>query len=160
MDTRVIERTDLTFRQATTVTTIGMILPAVPMALAGNQITTILNYHTFLGVLGLAFGLGLALLIERQAWDRLTVLFVVIVWPWVVFFTGLFTVLVLNEGEQIPGGPVADIYWQLVGSQYIWGGASPPPMIYGATFMCAGIGTVLLSVLVHRCSSGLFDTIR
>jgi hypothetical protein len=91
--------------------------------------------------------------VELWALDRLTFLFVAVVWPWVVFFAGLFVVLTLNEGSQIPRGPAANVFRALRGDRYVWDlPAQGGWYHYGLTFVLAGIGTVALSVALDRRS--------
>lgn len=151
-----MERGDRTFRQAAIVFISGMILPGIAVALAGDLIVTAVSYHAFLGLLALGFGLVATAGIELLELDRLTFLFASFVWPWIVFLATLFVVLLLNSGEQIPEGPVADVVHTLWGNSRIWG-ASPSgsAVAYPAAFMLAGIAAIVLPHLYRRLSREL-----
>lgn len=131
-----------------------MILPGIAVALAGNLIVNTVSYHAFLGVLALGFGLITIAGFELMEFDRLTFLFGAFVWPWIVFFATLFLVLLLNNGEQIPEGPVVDVVHTLWGNGQSWGTTpSRSPLVYPAAFMITGIVAVGLQRFYRRTGS-------
>lgn len=137
---------DETFRKAVVFITIGMVVPALPIALAGDFIVASFSYRVLLGTIAVSYGVAVVVLLEWLSLDRPTFAFASVVWPWVVFFAGIFAIRMLNKGEPIPQGPVADVVRTLYGHHWIWGqeGASALGE-YGAVFMTAGIVAVALS---------------
>jgi hypothetical protein len=128
-----------------------MALPALPVALVGDSIVASVSYVAFLGALAVGFCVAVVVLLERLSLDRSTFGFASLVWPWVVFFTALFGVLLLNEGEQIPRGPIADVVRTLYGYDVMWGiETTTTQFAYAAVFMLAGTGAVAVSSLLHR----------
>jgi len=86
--------------------------------------------------------------------DRLTFLFASFVWPWIVFLATLFVVLLVNNGEQIPEGPVADVVHTLWGNSRVWKTTpSGSAVAYPAAFMLAGIVAVVLQRFYRGASS-------
>lgn len=141
---------DETFRKAVGIITVGMVVPALPTALAGDVIVASLSYRAFLATIAVSYGVGLVVLLDWLSLDRCAFTFASIVWPWVVFFAGLFLVILLNRGEPIPQGPVADIVRTLYGDHWIWGQEAASRGEYGVVFMIAGIVAVALSWCLQR----------
>lgn len=145
-----MDTTARTFRTAAAIITVGMVLPAFPVALGSEMIVASLTYEAFLAALAVGFGVVVFVSVERLSLDRITFAFASFVWPWVVFFTALFGVLLLNEGEQIPEGPVANLVRTLYGDHWIWRGEPTTEFAYGAVFMIAGLGAVAVSEFLER----------
>jgi len=143
---------DTTFRTAVAIITVGMVLPAFPVALGGDVIVASLTYEVFLTALAVGFGVLVFVVVERLSLDRITFAFALFVWPWIVFFTALFGILLLNEGEQIPEGPIANVVRTLYGSHWIWGTEQTTQFAYGAVFTIAGLGAIAISALLERRS--------
>ncbi|MFB6205380.1 MAG: hypothetical protein ABEJ05_02475 [Haloglomus sp.] len=141
---------DETFRKAVVIITVGMVVPALPIALAGDLIVASLSYRAFLGTLAVGYGAAVVVLLEWLSLDRPTFTFASLVWPWVVFLAALLVVLLLNDGEQIPRGPIADVVRTLYGNAWIWGQEGVVPFEYGAAFTIAGVGAVALSSRLQR----------
>lgn len=138
---------DRTFQQSAVIFISGMVLPGIVVVLAGDLLLTGVSYNAFLGMLALGFSLLTIACLELLEFDRLTFFFASFVWPWMVFLATLFVVLLLNKGEQIPEGPVADVVHTLWGNSQVWGTTpSDSALAYPATFMVAGG----ISVGIHR----------
>lgn len=146
------EPADDTFRAAIGLVTVGMLLPALPVALAGEWLVAAFSYDMFLTAIGVSFGLVAFAAVEGFDLDHATFVFVAVVWPWIVGFGGLLGVLLLNEGEQIPRGPVADIFHTLTGDPMVWQTAVGEFELfsYGAAYMIGGVGAVVLSNVFRR----------
>lgn len=148
---------DRTFRKAVGIITLGMMIPAFPVALAGDLVVASLSYRVFLGLVAVAYGVIVVVLLDWLSLDRLTFIFTSLVWPWIVFFTTLFGILILNEGEQIPRGPIANIVRTLYGNHWIWGTETPGQVDYAAVFMITGIIAVAISSFLQRKGRHLVD---
>lgn len=148
---------DDTFRRAGIVFTLGMILPGVAVAFAGDLIVSALSYPAFLGGLGISFSLVVGALVNRSGVDRIGFLFASFVWPWVVFVASFLVVLLLNNDEQIPQGPLADVVRTLWGDSWFWGATIPEAsaVAYPAVFMLSGIAAVTLPSIVRLLSNEL-----
>lgn len=153
---------DDTVRAAISLITAGMLLPALPVALAGEWLVTAFSYGTFLTAIGVGFGLVAFAVVEKLDLDRATFVFMTVVWPWIMGFGGLLGVLLLNEGEQIPRGPVADIFHTLTGDPMVWGTAAGEFELfgYGATYMIAGLSGVVLSAMLRRVTGETVAVIK
>lgn len=137
--------------------TLGMVLPAFPVALGGNLIVASFTYDVFLTVLAFGFGVAGVVLLEWLSLDRITFAFASIAWPWVVFFTAFLRVLLLNEGEQIPEGHIANIVRTIYRNDWIWGAEPTTELAYGAFFMIAGVGAVVVSSLLEPHTHHLME---
>lgn len=94
-----------------------------------------------------AYGLVARLLVEPEAMDPTSFLLVSLVWPWALLIGLLFALLLLNQGEQIPEGPVAEVYRLLARS---WPGQF---FGYGAVFAAAGVAAIGVSRRYRRLAS-------
>lgn len=117
----------------------GMLAPALVAAVGRDLLSMYLSARGFVHVSAVAFGVVAWGLIEWLDLDRTTVLLVSIVAPWPVLLASLFGVLLLDQGEQVLAGPVADVFTYLAGRSF----ASLAG--YGADFALAGVGAVALS---------------
>lgn len=141
------------FSRQALVITVGMLLPAVPVALAEDvshnahhpfvplPLIRAVEYDVFLLGLGLAFAIGSWLLIERSYLDRVSFLLASIFWPWVIVLGSVFFVL-LAAGPNWSPHPVSVVYRQLTG-----GGQA---IDYGIPFFLGGIIAYGLSRLKER----------
>ncbi len=141
---------DETFRAAVAIITVGMVLPAVPVAIGGDLIVASVSYEVFLTALAVGFGVVAFVVVEWLSLDRITFAFASLVWPWVVFFSALFVVLLLNAGEQIPEGSMANVVRTLYGDDWIWGTEPTAEFAYGAAFVIAGCGAMAVSAFLER----------
>lgn len=141
---------DPTFRKAIGIITLGMALPAIPAALAREQLVASLSYELFLGAVALTFAFAVLAVFERWSLDRITFAVALVVWPWVLYFGTIFGVLLLNREELIAQGPVARLVRTLYGHHWIWGSEPPMEFAYGVAFMLAGLGAVAIASLRHR----------
>lgn len=124
---------------------VGMFVPALVATVARDLLSMYLTVRQFVLVFAVAFGVVSWLLIELLEIDRTTFFLASIVVPWPVLLASLFGVLLLNQGEQIPRGPVADVFRYLIGDVGSFLG-------YGAMFMLVGVGAVGVSKKFHELS--------
>lgn len=117
----------------------GMLVPALVAGVARDFLSMYVTARQFVLVLVVGYGIVAWGLIERSDLDRTTFLLVSIAGPWPVLLATLFGVLLLNQGEQIATGPVADVF------RYLAGGSFASFFGYGALFTLAGAGAVALS---------------
>lgn len=146
------EKSDAFSRQVLVIT-VGMLLPAVLVALAEDvlhnahhplvplPLIRAVEYDVFLLGLGLAFGIGSWLLIEIGYLDGVSFLLASIFLPWVIVFGSLFFVL-LVAGPNWSPHPVSVVYRQLTGGGQL--------IDYGIPFFLGGIMAYGLSRLKER----------
>lgn len=117
---------------------LGMLAPAIAIVAGEELLTLYVSTDLLVGLFGVGYGLVAWYLIERRVVDRTSFLLVSVVWPWLLIIGLLFALLLLNQGEQIPLGPLADVFNALT---YGW----PGVLGYGGVFAVAGIAAVGLS---------------
>lgn len=117
---------------------LGMLAPGLVLAAAADLVSMYASAGQLVVAVAVAYGLVAWLLVERAVIDRMSFLLVSLVWPWLLLFGLLFTLLLLNEGEQIPQGPAADVFRSLTSG---W----PGFFGYAAVFAVAGLAAVGLS---------------
>lgn len=125
----------------------GMLSPAVVVALASDPAALPVSGRGIVVIVAAAFGLASWLAIERRGLDRVDVLTASIVVPWLLLVAVTFLVLLLNRGEQIPRGPLADVFRFLIGSDDGF-------FVYGGSFALAGAVAVGLSTVYRRRFGG------
>lgn len=130
---------DEDFPAALAILLAGMLAPALVAAIARDFMSMYVTAREFVLVFAVGYGIVAWGLIERLDLDRTSFLLVSIVGPWPVLLASLFGVLLLNEGEQIATGPVADVF------RYLTGSSVASFFGYGALFTLAGAGAVALS---------------
>lgn len=120
----------------------GMLVPALVVAAGLELLELYVSSLEFVVIAAVAFGLLAWILIERRDIDRTSFGLVAVVWPWPVLFASLFGFLLLHRGQQIPRGPVADVFRFLIGGVEGF-------FRYGALFALAGVAAVGVSRAVE-----------
>lgn len=125
----------------------GMLAPAVPVAVVEDPSALPVSGWGVVVVAAAAFGLASWLTIERLGLDRVDFLTASVVVPWLFLLAVTFLVLFLNRGEQIPRGPLADVFRFLIGPDEGF-------FVYGGSFAIAGAAAVGLSTFYRRRFGG------
>lgn len=120
----------------------GMIVPALVLAVAQDVITLYVGPVEFVLVAAAAFWLLAWVLIESLEMDRTSFAMVGVAWPWPVLYAALIGFLLLHRDEQVPQGPLADVFGFLIGGAESF-------FLYGALFALATIGAVGASKAVE-----------
>lgn len=141
------------FSRQVLVISVGMLLPAVPVALTEDvphnahhplvplPLIRAVEYDVFLFGLGLVFTIGSWFLIERGYLDRVSFLLASLIWPWVISIGSVFFVL-LVAGPNWSAHPVSVVYHQLTGGGQV--------IDYGIPFFLGGIIAYGLSRIKER----------
>lgn len=122
----------------------GMLAPALVASLGRDVLALYLSGPRFALVSAGVFGVVAWGFIEWMDLDRTTVGLVSLAAPWPVLLASLFAVLLVNRGEPVPTGPVADVF------RFLTGDTVGSFFGYGAAFALAGLGAVALSAWVDR----------
>jgi len=125
---------------------LGMVAPGVLQVLAGDLLALYVSAGQLTVFVAVGYGLVAWLLVERDAVDRTSFLLVSLIWPWILVFGTLMVLLLLNQGEQISRGPLADVFRTLT---HDW----PGFLGYGAVFTVAGVATFAVSRRYERLAS-------
>lgn len=120
----------------------GMIVPALVLAVAQDIVTLYVGPLEFVLIAAAAFWLLAWVLIEYLKIDRTSFALVGVAWPWPVLFAALIGFLLLHRDEQVPQGPLADVFRFLIGGAESF-------FLYGALFALAAIGAVAASKAVE-----------
>lgn len=120
----------------------GMSIPALVVGAGRSLLELYVSSLQFVVIAAFAFGLLAWILIERLDIDRTSFGLVAVAWPWPVLFVALMGFLLLHRGQQIPRGPVADVFRFLIGDVEGF-------FLYGGLFALAGLGAVGVSKVVE-----------
>jgi hypothetical protein len=123
---------------------LGLLFPGVLWALSGDLIALYASAIELTIVVTTGYALLAWYLIDRGRVDRTSFLLVSLIWPWPLLIGLLMLVLLLNQGEQIARGPLADVFRAITAD---WPGSI---FGYGAVFAGAGIGIYLLTHRYHE----------
>ncbi len=118
---------------------LGLLVPGLLWAIAGEFIGLYLSPIELTLVSIVGYGLLAWFLIDRGTLDRTSYVLVSLIWPWPLLFCVLLLLLLLHRGEQIPRGPLANIFRTVTTD---WPGSL---IGYGALYTATGIVVFLIS---------------
>lgn len=118
---------------------LGMVAPGLAVLVAGDLLALYLSMTDLTLLVAAGYGLLAWVAIDRAWIDDTSYLLVSLIFPWPLVVGVLFVVVLLNQGEAIPRGPLADVFRALTTD---WPGSM---FGYAAVFAGAGVGSVLLS---------------
>lgn len=135
------------FITSVSIVVMGMLVPPVMVSLASDPAALPVSGWGIIISVSVGFGFVSWTIIDWVSLDRVNFLTASIVVPWVFLIAIIYLVLFLNRDEQIPRGPLADIFRFLIGPDAGF-------FVYGAAFMLAGVMAVGLSELFRSRSGG------
>jgi len=123
---------------------LGLLLPGLLWALAADLIALYGSAVALTIVVTIGYALTAWYLIDRDRIDRTSFLLVSLIWPWPLLFGLLVLVLLLNQGEQIARGPLANVFRAVTTD---WPGSL---IGYGAVYAGTGVAVFLASRRYER----------